>query len=67
MQLWHDEESKTLPLKAMHPIGSLQVSVVEGRKLIPKQTDGTLDSYVVLELEHEQVRWRFIKATFSNL
>ena len=56
MQLWYDDASKMLHLKAMNPIGSLQVSVVEGRKLVPKQTDGTLDSYVVLELEHEQVR-----------
>lgn len=56
MQLWYDDASKMLHMKAMNPIGSLQVSVVEGRKLVPKQTDGTLDSYVVLELEHEQVR-----------
>ena len=56
MQLWYDDASKMLHMKTMNPIGSLQVSVVEGKKFVPKQTDGTLDNYVVLELEHEHVR-----------
>lgn len=41
---------------AMSNVGILQVSVVEGKKLVTKDASGCLDSYVTLKLDNERVQ-----------
>lgn len=40
----------------MSNVGILQVSVVEGKKLVTKDASGCLDSYVTLKLGDERVQ-----------